>query len=168
MFYTTSLQDSPKLVHSHPLALCLNLVRTQHSSSYIRSLDRGPPARNKFNMDSVPQVDNGNLVRTHSDYCVLSPSNHSGSDAESHLASLLLEVTIHHRASFSCCPSAQLSEFSYDFFTHFRCSFVTSRPSIAKWEHAKTLRLRSDLKEFHARRFDVFCVFSPKFDATRL
>ena len=51
---------------------------------------------------------------------------------------------------------------------YFQRSVETSSPSIAKSDHAETLRLRSDLKDFHSRCFDVFFCFVLIFAAARL
>ena len=63
---------------------------------------------------------------------------------------------------------SNFKHYSYDFFMYFQRSVETSSPSIAKSDHAETLRLRSDLKDFHSRCFDVFFGFVFIFAAARL
>ncbi len=64
--------------------------------------------------------------------------------------------------------SSNFKHCSYDFFMYFQRSVETSSPSIAKSDHAETLRLRSDFKDFHSRCFDVFFGFILIFAAARL
>ena len=58
--------------------------------------------------------------------------------------------------------------FSDDLLMDFRSNFTTPSQCVGQSEHAKTLRLPSDLKDLHGRCVNAFFVCSLIFDAERL